>query len=244
MSDDSNDALVGEINTDQVDQQAWLIKIPKYLADHWMNAGGGSEIGKLYFKSANDLSLSIARASGGSSEEFQLTTTPLNEANPLKIFSEDSENALAFDGSIGLRCDVQMDILSQTYRELMQKRNTMANTKTRQLKPLQDQSSVVKMMHQNSKPQISTAIYNKDKKKSQEEKRERMQEDDLTDLIFKAFEEKSYWTLKDLLVYTEQPQVWLKQVLEKICDFHKKGSHRNCYEVKPEFKAQKLNVAK
>ncbi|EFA84517.1 TFIIF subunit [Heterostelium album PN500] len=244
MSEDSNDALVGEINTDNVETQAWLIKVPKHLADHWMTAGGGTEIGKLFFKSSNNLSLSInfkdKENNNGyvPSEELQLVTTPLPDSNPIKIFSEDTENALSFEGSIGLRCDVRMDLSSPAYRELMKSRTTSYNTKTRQSKTIEanDRSQLHRVYSNPAKIAVSTTVYTKPKGKSQEDKRERMQEEDLIDLIFKAFGEKQYWLLKDLVAYTDQPQVWLKQTLEKICTLHKRGSHRNSYEIKPEYK--------
>eukprot|EP01133_Synstelium_polycarpum_P016339 gene16339-19436_t len=235
MSEDSNDALVGEINTDNVDKQVWLVKVPKYLADHWMFAGEGSEIGKLHFKSSSSLSLSISRANN-ESEEMQLTTTPSTENNPIKVFSEDLENALAFEGSVGLKVDIRMDINSAAYRELCKSRTTTYNTKTSQSKILEGHESITQLnkIQDPNKIQLSTAIYlpgRAGKKKSQDDKRERLPEEDLIDLIFKAFEVKNFWDLKGLTSYTDQPTAWLKQILQKICFLNKRGPNMNMYEI-------------
>ncbi|EGG22940.1 TFIIF subunit [Cavenderia fasciculata] len=233
MSEDSNDALVDELNTDNAENQAWLVKVPKFLVDHWMSRGADAEIGKLYFKSSN-LSLTISGTTN-ENEEFQLATTPVIESNPLKIFSEDKENALALEGSVGLKCDIRMNVDSKGYRELCRGRSESYNTKTRQSKTLEGHQTSIFKNHNPIKPTVSTlaAVM---KTKKQEDKRERMAEDELVDLLFHLFEEKTYWDLKSLISRTEQPQAWLKQVLERICILNKRGPHRNYYEIKSEYK--------
>ena len=44
--------------------------------------------------------------------------------------------------------------------------------------------------------------------KASDMKRTRIERSVLEDLLFKHFEEQSYWTLKQLVAKTEQPEVW------------------------------------
>ncbi|KNC81849.1 hypothetical protein SARC_05854 [Sphaeroforma arctica JP610] len=69
------------------------------------------------------------------------------------------------------------------------------------------------------------------------DKRVRIEESDLEELLFKAFEEHQYYALKDLVNITNQPQEFVKTTLRKLCVYHQKGKHKNLYELKPEYRA-------
>ncbi|KAF2077683.1 hypothetical protein CYY_000999 [Polysphondylium violaceum] len=233
MSEESNDALDGEINIDNADNQVWLMKVPKFLADHW--AGSQGSIGKIRIKSGDNISLTIQVPGTTTTEEFQLITTPQNiENQPLKIFSEDAEGALALEGNIGLKCDIKMNLDSPTYRELMKTRTTAYNTKTRVAKTIDDNQPFLPPRPINPKIQVSTAVYAK--KKPTTDKKERKSEDQVIDSIFDAFHDNNHLDIKTLVKYTDQPQTWLKTVLNKVCIFNKRGPNKNTYELKPEYK--------
>lgn len=46
-----------------------------------------------------------------------------------------------------------------------------------------------------------------------DERRARMEKDQLMDMLFKLFERQTLWNFKQLLAETNQPAVWLKEVL-------------------------------
>lgn len=68
------------------------------------------------------------------------------------------------------------------------------------------------------------------------DKRERLPRGDLLNAIFALYQVNQYYTLKELTEKTQQPQIWLKEVLNEVCDFHRKGPNVQKYELKPEYK--------
>lgn len=72
------------------------------------------------------------------------------------------------------------------------------------------------------------------------DKRERLPREDLVNAIFGIYQTATHFTLKQLTEKTQQPQVWLKEVLGELCNLNKRGPKTGTYELKPEFIA---NVA-
>ena len=54
----------------------------------------------------------------------------------------------------------------------------------------------------------------------QKDKRFRMERSELERLIFKAFETHQFYFLKTLVNRTDQPQVWVKEVVKDVCAVH------------------------
>lgn len=68
------------------------------------------------------------------------------------------------------------------------------------------------------------------------DKRQRIPREDLENMVFKLFESKAYWSLKELTESTDQPVSFLKEVLNDICTLHRRGKYKSKYELKPEYK--------
>ena len=58
----------------------------------------------------------------------------------------------------------------------------------------------------------------------------------LIDVLFAAFERYQFWNLRGITDYSNQPMAWLREVLNDIAIYHKRGPHKNMYELKPEYK--------
>ncbi|KAJ2997718.1 hypothetical protein HDV02_005188 [Globomyces sp. JEL0801] len=74
-----------------------------------------------------------------------------------------------------------------------------------------------------------------EKRRGTVDKKERIPKSDLLDIIFKAFEEKSHYTLRSISDKCQQPHAWLKEVLNEVCTLNKKGPYNGLYELKKEF---------
>jgi transcription initiation factor TFIIF subunit beta len=61
-----------------------------------------------------------------------------------------------------------------------------------------------------------------------------MPENQLLDIIFRCFEKFRYWSMKAIRAEIPQPEVYLKQTLEKVADLHRSGRFSNNWELKPE----------
>lgn len=61
---------------------------------------------------------------------------------------------------------------------------------------------------------------------------ERMDRFVLGQIICELFDHRQYYDLQELLLRTSQPRIWLKEILEVICDFHETGPNAGCYSMK------------
>ncbi|KAG9148991.1 hypothetical protein Leryth_010596 [Lithospermum erythrorhizon] len=72
--------------------------------------------------------------------------------------------------------------------------------------------------------------------KGPEVKRTRRDRGELEDIMFKLFERQPNWTLKQLVQETDQPAQFLKEILNELCMYNKRGTNQGTYELKPEYK--------
>lgn len=63
-----------------------------------------------------------------------------------------------------------------------------------------------------------------------------MEKQDLLNLIFALFEKYEHWGFKGLIDRTQQPHIWLKEVLGEVAILNKRGPYVGLWELKPEFK--------
>jgi transcription initiation factor TFIIF subunit beta len=61
-----------------------------------------------------------------------------------------------------------------------------------------------------------------------------MPQNELLDRIFECFKEFTYWSMKALRQRLQQPEVYLRETLDKIAILHKSGSFASHYSLKPE----------
>uniref|UniRef100_A0A672LZ19 General transcription factor IIF subunit 2 n=1 Tax=Sinocyclocheilus grahami TaxID=75366 RepID=A0A672LZ19_SINGR len=89
----------------------------------------------------------------------------------------------------------------------------------------------------NYKP-VANHSYNLDyeKRKKEEGKRARADKRQVLDMLFSAFEKHQYYNIKDLVDITKQPVIYLKEILRDIGIYNVKGTHKNTWELKPEYR--------
>ncbi|KAI9765705.1 MAG: hypothetical protein M1835_007329 [Candelina submexicana] len=69
-----------------------------------------------------------------------------------------------------------------------------------------------------------------------EQKATRMPQNELLDRIYACFQKYNYWSLKALKAELNQPEAWLKEVLEPIAQLVRSGSFAMTYMLNPESK--------
>ena len=75
----------------------------------------------------------------------------------------------------------------------------------------------------------------KPKAKGQFERMARMPRNELLDMLFNLFKEQPYWGLKPLRERTQQPEAYLKEVLNDVATLHRSGEHNGSWELKALF---------
>lgn len=76
-------------------------------------------------------------------------------------------------------------------------------------------------------------------KKNQTEKFARMPRNELLDMLFELFEEYPYWAIKGLRNKVQQPEVYLREVLMNIADYHRVGPYASLWSLKPAYVAMR-----
>ncbi|XP_063067918.1 general transcription factor IIF subunit 2 isoform X2 [Engraulis encrasicolus] len=224
----------------------WLVKVPKYLAQQWAKASGRGEVGKLR----------IAKNQGKTEVAFTLNeelTTLENKGEgktagmvavprehpftmqtvggqTLAVFTETSSDKIALEGVVVQRAECRPAV-NESYMRL-KKLQIEASSK-----PVRLSQQLDKAVTHNYKPVANHANNLEwEKKKKEEGKRARADKQQVLDMLFSAFEKHQYYNIKDLVDITKQPVIYLKEILRDIGIYNVKGTHKNTWELKPEYR--------
>ncbi|KAL2512761.1 Transcription initiation factor IIF [Abeliophyllum distichum] len=161
---------------------------------------------------------------------------------PMSVFSESSQvEKLSVEGKIYHKFDMKPHNENiEDYAKLCRERTNKYMTKTRHTKFIDDNSG----MHMRMRPMPGTVDSKPsgptDKKKmpakGSEMKRTRRDPEEMEKIVFKLFERQPNWTLKQLILETDQPEQFLKNMLKLLCVYNNKGTNQGTYELKPEYK--------
>uniref|UniRef100_A0A8P4GG58 General transcription factor IIF subunit 2 n=1 Tax=Dicentrarchus labrax TaxID=13489 RepID=A0A8P4GG58_DICLA len=104
-------------------------------------------------------------------------------------------------------------------------------------KPVRLSQQLQSPVTNNYKP-VANHTYNLEyeRKKKEEGKRARADKQQVLDMLFSAFEKHQYYNIKDLVDITKQPVIYLKEILRDIGIYNVKGTHKNTWELKPEYR--------
>jgi transcription initiation factor TFIIF subunit beta len=78
--------------------------------------------------------------------------------------------------------------------------------------------------------------------KGQNERMTRMPRNQLLDALFALFREREQWPIKLLREKTQQPEVYLKEVLSEIASLHRSGEFNGTWELMPSFKGDGVGL--
>ncbi|KAL0913887.1 hypothetical protein M5K25_017379 [Dendrobium thyrsiflorum] len=125
------------------------------------------------------------------------------------------------------------------YGKLCRERSNKAMIKTRQIQIIDKDHGVLMRPMPGMVGLVPSG--SKDKKKvapvkGSEVKRTRRDRRELENIIFKLFERQPNWALKQLVIETDQPEQFLKEILNDLCVYNKRGPNQGTHELKPEYK--------
>ncbi|KAM9397481.1 general transcription factor IIF subunit 2 isoform 2-T2 [Salvelinus alpinus] len=226
----------------------WLVKVPKYLSQQWAKASGRGEVGKLRigknqgkaeveFTLNEDLTMIDGlgdKPSGVQAPRDHPFTMQTVGGQTLAVFtetqSESSKDRISLEGLVVQRAECR-PAASENYMKL--KRLQIEELS----KPVRLSQQLEKAVTTNYKP-VANHSYNLeyDRKKKDEGKRARADKQQVLDMLFSAFEKHQYYNIKDLVDVTKQPVSYLKEILRDIGIYNVKGTHKNTWELKPEYR--------
>ncbi|XP_068595243.1 general transcription factor IIF subunit 2 isoform X3 [Brachionichthys hirsutus] len=222
----------------------WLVKVPKYLAQQWEKATGRGDVGKLRIcKNGNqgkaevsftlDEELTVIQGledkavSAPRDHPFTMQTVG---GQTLAVFTENSSDKIALEGVVVQRAECRPAV-SDSYMRL--KRLQIEESS----KPVRLSQQLQNPVTNNYKP-VANHSYNLEyeRKKKEEGKRARADKHQVLDMLFSAFEKHQYYNIKDLVDITKQPVIYLKEILRDIGVYNVKGTHKNTWELRPEYR--------
>ncbi|KAL7406128.1 hypothetical protein ABVT39_013533 [Epinephelus coioides] len=242
----------------------WLVKVPKYLSQQWAKATGRGEVGKLrickkgnqgkpevsftlneeltVIEGIEDKTVSAPREhpfamqSVGGQTLAVFTETSSGQSEERSDGSSSGSGAgagpdkIALEGVVVQRAECRPAV-SENYMRL--KRLQIEELS----KPVRLSQQLEKAVTSNYKP-VANHTYNLEyeRKKKEEGKRARADRQQVLDMLFSAFEKHQYYNIKDLVDITKQPVIYLKEILRDIGIYNVKGTHKNTWELKPEYR--------
>ncbi|ETV74573.1 hypothetical protein H257_10719 [Aphanomyces astaci] len=243
---DNEDEYVEPVYLELEGREMYLVKLPKELGSSWKtNADSEIVLGTLKMNKRD--------AAGNRKGQLSVNPSTLSEEIPLdyrtvlapsnlsmKVFSQDGSGRMAIEGKITESCTLMPQPgalykkqLGDRYLKSMQKGTVVPLEST----PKQVKGSITLKI---PKPRESDDEEEEDLKfnKEKDSKKIKMDRDALKNEIFKQFEKRDYWPLKELNLHCRQPEAYLKEILREICIYHKKGPNKSCYELQPHLKGQ------
>ncbi|KAB2044877.1 hypothetical protein ES319_D01G120700v1 [Gossypium barbadense] len=166
----------------------------------------------------------------------ELTLTVYTHRHPTIFFSD---GRVAMEGKVEHKFDMKPHEQNlEEYGRLCRERTNKSMIKNRQIQVIDNDRGV----HMRPMPGMVGLISSntKEKKKTTpvkqpEMKRTRRDRGELEDIMFKLFERQPNWALKQLVQETDQPAQFLKEILNELCVYNKRGSNQGTYELKPEY---------
>ncbi|XWS25846.1 hypothetical protein CRYUN_Cryun27aG0102000 [Craigia yunnanensis] len=259
MDEDHSDG--GFLETGKADRSVWLMKCPVVVAKSWKNQAASSSDSQPVAKVV--LSLDPREPDDPSSLKFTMEMAGSETRNipksyslnmfkdfvPMCIFSETNQ-----EGASGFSCHlctmsiygcdnflrrgrIASILLFVTYAlflvlfvidRVAMEGKVIDNDRGVHMRPI---PGMIGLISSNPKDKKKTTPV-----KQSDVKRTRRDRGELEDIMFKLFERQPNWALKQLVQETDQPAQFLKEILNELCVYNKRGTNQGTYELKPEYK--------
>lgn len=249
--------LYEDIDLNAVKDPAWLIRVPEFLLEKWCDTeiitAADMNLGRITYKrdmSGNPTQIKVhlpedAEWSKTIPKQYNMTMRN-DKPDNVYVFTEDhtTYTARRIIGTV-VREGAINPVFNDEYRQLILNRAKKIEDNRPQIKVFEERKEMGHHFTQvfDTKAEKGLGRFGKQiqTQQLQQEKRERISKEDLINILFSIFEYQPHWKFKDILTKTQQPQAWLKEVLNEICILNKRGPFLGNYELKPEFKRQDID---
>ncbi|KAI5184596.1 transcription initiation factor TFIIF subunit beta [Nematocida homosporus] len=206
-----------------------LVKVPRVLAECLERYESGTEVGAIE-ETANGVVFRVCAGIGpsGLPREWHMDTRVRQPG--MFTFVQRSQSA-TIDGIVAEEATIRPEITPEYLR--YKKERAKALEVRREVKAVDSLREGIRMEKYGASEYDLMA--RRRKKMLLDKKRERLAKTEVMDIMFRAFEEYPYWSLKDLADRSGQPQAYIQEILPEIAVMNKK-THKNMYELKPEYK--------
>ena len=246
----------------------WLVKVPKYIAERWESAPGGTEVGKLKIQRRAQQKPLVSLAMDDSLIKPMLDNDELEQKNAIPkdhqiLMRPDMQTLGVFSHTLGQPPSVSEEAAGSSSGQPSGTPDKLALegkvAQRAECRPIEGKTydtmetaairsaikpkSVSKMLKNpvNTYKPVSNHASNiaYDKRKQTEGKKSRDDKDHVIEILMSLFEKHQYYKINDLVKYTKQPVTYLKEVLKDVCNYNMKNPHKNMWELKPEYRHYK-----
>lgn len=140
-------------------------------------------------------------------------------------------------GRIKHECNLR-PLFNESYRLQMRERSRAYNTPKRQIRMIEEagvsggRGGINRLSTGISTGSFADMIKAKQKPvKGTFERMARMPRNQLLDMLFQLFQEQPRWSIKPLRERTQQPEAYLKEVLNEIATLHRSGEYNGLWEL-------------
>ncbi|RAL53117.1 hypothetical protein DM860_006789 [Cuscuta australis] len=248
-------AAAATVDTGRAERSVWLMKCPLVVSRSWQSqAAAATSSAAADIPLVGKVVVSLDPLQPEDSHQFTMEMAGNDVGNipkgysldmskdfvPMCIFSETNQGKVAIEGKVEHKFDMKPHSRNMDeYRKMCRERTNKSMIKNRQIQIIDNDHGV----HMRSMPGMLGLIASSSKEKKKaapvkgpEVKRTRRDRGELEDIMFKLFERQPNWTLKQLVQETDQPAQFLKEILNELSVYNKRGANQGTYELKPEYK--------
>ncbi|KAE9457000.1 hypothetical protein C3L33_11105, partial [Rhododendron williamsianum] len=250
----------GNLDSVKSERSVWLMKCPLVVAKSWQAQSQSSSssaaaadshpaakvvvscksyIIHLFLLNENQFTMEMASNEiGNMPKSYSLNM--FKDFVPMCVFSESNQGKVTVEGKVEHKFDMKPHNANlEEYSKMCRERTNKSMIKNRQIQVIDNDRGV----HMRPMPGMVGLIASSSKEKKKaapikgpEVKRTRRDRGELEDIMFKLFERQPNWALKQLVQETDQPAQFLKEILNELCVYNKRGQNQGTYELKPEYK--------
>jgi transcription initiation factor TFIIF subunit beta len=250
----------------------WLVKVPGYLSKKWKEASNDTEVGlvritqtKTQLKSVkpevefflNEKISQNIKPDGGEDGgpsveqlpiEHKFAMTPMGTRQDVYILRQQPDeldakkDQLAVIGRVIEQAVCTPNHSNSNYLQMKRDTNRKFNEPKKQIQMASDFMQKKHFLPKSTHFHSANSGNSNQFEKKDKVKRLRKDKEKVLDILFAAFNKHQYYGIKDLVKITQQPAAYLKDILHEICRYNAKGSHKNTWELKDEYKQGELGT--
>lgn len=234
----------GILDTQHAERRVWLVKVPDYLAERLQDMDEDNvDLGTVQIIPAGpngparvQVNLNPNGPCGDLPLEYTMPFTKCQQK--MYIWAEDEAGRpVAMEGRVEQECQLK-PLLNDQYRQVMQQRESLANRPKRTVRMIDGEEETSHRLGLIPHVNEYEMMMRRRKRYEPEQRKERLPREEVMESIFRAFERTPHWTLKGLLEVTQQPAVYLKEILAEVAVYIKRGPYKNLYELLPEYRTK------
>ncbi|RPD59703.1 transcription initiation factor IIF, beta subunit [Lentinus tigrinus ALCF2SS1-6] len=248
-----------ELIMDSGDGRVWLVKIPRHLMEQWSSVDDeGVHLATIrVYPNAASASGKKPRIMlvlpprpddpSGVGEQFEMDMVNDDVENQIVVAEREKEpgtgsraRTTILTGRVKHECNLR-PLLTDGYMRRVRQRSKMANQPKRQARLIDETVTRgnLNRLTSGAAPQSPFQLTRGKPKpaKGQFERMARMPRNQLLDELFRLFhDERERWSIKGLRERTQQPEAYLKEVLNDVAFLHRSGEFNGQWELMANFK--------